>query len=460
MRSYLGLLLLAGCISSSDPAEPLPDLIGLPECASDQMHAIYDASRELAHKGSVSDQGYVTSRNRTNKTLLLDGPMIFPAMRQLIANARRDVNLQTYVWEPGSQPAQDILAGLSKLEQVRKANNATMPVNVRFLFDVSTIGYGSFLYLIPQAAAEIAALDLDPKYVKIELAGYMHAAMGNLHKKTLVVDSQEAIITGANPQAHHDYATPWRDSGYQVSGEVASALEDDFDTGWEMSKLWTCGTNEAGTADNCMKANQPIVREPVTVAYSEDACLPIIVTTRAPDANPFSNRTDNTQDQAFLAAFGAARHHIRIKTPNLNDDAAKNAVIEAVKRGVRVEISLSKGFNDKSESSPGQGGTNEENVAALYQLLGGRAACDKLQIRWHTHDGVAVVGNGAFASHAKYVSIDDTIAIVGSANMNTQSWNNSMEVNIVVDDVETTQAWDAGMFNKDFGAGIVVDQCK
>src|SRR5690606_22264670 len=149
-------------------------------------------------------------------------------------------------------------------------------------------------------------------------------------------------------------------------------------------------------------------------------------------------------------AFAAARSHIRIQTPNLNDDAAKAGLVDAVKRGVRVEIVLSKGFNDLTEQAPGQGGTNEENVAMLHEELAAAGVtdiCNKLQIRWYSRDGLyPIVGNGIYASHAKYMSIDDTVVIVGTANMDTQSWNNSREVNIVVDDAVTTRAWDATLF--------------
>jgi phosphatidylserine/phosphatidylglycerophosphate/cardiolipin synthase-like enzyme len=297
--------------------------------------------------------------------------------------------------------------------------------------------------------------------VKFELAGVIRAANGVLHKKTVVVDGQRAIITGANPQAHHNYDTPWRDSGYKLSGEVVLALQEDFDADWAVAKVWQCGGNEAGTLADCTIATAPIVRTAPAVAYAEDdVCQPMLVTTRAQNTNPTNNRVDNPQDQAFIAAFGVAKTHIHMQTPNLNDDAAKAALIDAVKRGVEVDIVLAKGFNDSTEVYPGQGGTNEENVQMLYDAVGGRAACDKLRIHWHTQDGVVVFGNGAYATHAKYTSIDDNIVIVGTANMDTQSWNNSREINVVVDDANITRSWDDGMFNKDFASGEVVDQCK
>jgi phosphatidylserine/phosphatidylglycerophosphate/cardiolipin synthase-like enzyme len=461
MRLLAVTLLLAAC--ATEEVTPLSDPNGLPACASDKLGTIFHAVRSYIPKGSVTDENFVTWQSSADPKLLLDGPQIFPAMRELIASAEHEVDFQTYVWEADSDPARDIMRGISDLAQKRAAAGATTPVKVRFLFDVSTIGFGSQVVAMPQAWAQFAALHVDHKYVDFELAGVTRTGLGALHKKTVVVDGRAAILTGANPQAHHDYEQPWRDAGYRFTGEVVLALQDDFDATWPKGKLWTCGGNLDGKLSACSAPTDEIKRTQPPVAFANDACLPMLVATRVADANPTTNRIDNPSDQAFLAAFGAATDHIRIQTPNLNDDAAKGAIVDAVRRGVRVDIVLSKGFNDSTEVFPGQGGTNEENIAMLYSSLaaaGVKDACNKLRFRWHARNGVAVVGNGVYASHAKYASLDDEIVIVGTANMDTQSWNNSREINVFVDDPATTQAWDDAMFVKEFTGGIVIDQCK
>jgi phosphatidylserine/phosphatidylglycerophosphate/cardiolipin synthase-like enzyme len=299
---------------------------------------------------------------------------------------------------------------------------------------------------------------LNPAHVRVEIAGFFHHTFGNLHVKTLVVDGRRGIVTGANPQGHHDYATPWRDAGFGFEGDVAMALQDDFDDAWAKSKQWTCGAIE-GPHEACTAATAPIEHVFPRHALAGDACMPMFVATR--DANPTNgnNLLDNPQDQLFLAAFASATQHIHVQTPNLNDDAAKRALVEAVQRGVQVDVVLSKGFNDATESLPGQGGTNEDNITALYSELaeaGVTDACSKLRFRWHARAGVAVVGNGPYASHAKYMSVDDAIVIVGTANMDTQSWNNCRELNVLVDDATITRAWDAQLFVTDFTAGVPV----
>jgi phosphatidylserine/phosphatidylglycerophosphate/cardiolipin synthase-like enzyme len=461
-RMRLGLLAICALVPACvEPAESPAADDPLPVCASSYARAIHARTHSVLHKGSVSAARYASGRNMADPDVLIDGPEIFPAMRALIRSARHEVSLQTYVWEPGSDPANEILSGLIDLVRRRELEPEAPPVTVRFLFDVSTLGFGSSVTALPRAWADIEALDLDPRHVRFELAGFPHVTFGALHVKTVVVDGRRAIITGANPQAHHDYAEPWRDAGFRIAGEVALALQDDFDDAWARAKRWTCGSAER-SFEECAVDTQPIEHAFPFHAGVGDDCLTMLVVTRGSDPTIGNNRLDNPQAQAFLAAFAAATSHIHIQTPNLNDDAAKQALLAAVQRGVRVDVVLSKGFNDTTEALPGQGGTNEKNVDELYEALeaaGVSDPCSKLRFRWHAKDGVAVVGNGHYASHAKYASVDDAIAIVGTANMDTQSWNHSREVNVVVDDPEITQAWDAQLFVADFEAGVQVDRC-
>lgn len=457
----LAYLLLAAC--ATEPAPPAIE--ELPACASPYVAEIVRRTRDYVDRGSVTEARYLTTRNVADPDLLLDGPEIFPAFRRLIGRARHEVALQTYVWEPETDPTDEILAGLIDLDRRRALEPADQPpVVVRLLFDVSALGFGSTYTALPRTHAAIASLALDPRHVQVELAGFYHETFGNLHVKTLVVDGREAIITGANPQAHHDYATPWRDAGFKLSGEVAGALQDDFDDAWTRSQQWTCGADEARGAEACSAPTHPITHAFDLERMSQpDTCVAMLVLTRDADPTIGANQLDNTQDTGFLAAFGAATEVIRMQTPNLNDDAAKGALIAAVTRGVRVDLVLSKGFNEATESLPGQGGSNAETVEALYDTLAGAGiaeACDRLRIRWHARDGVAIEGNGDYASHAKYTSIDGAIAIVGTANMDTQAWNNSRETNVVVDDPAITRAWDAQMFQRDFDGGVIVDRCR
>jgi phosphatidylserine/phosphatidylglycerophosphate/cardiolipin synthase-like enzyme len=88
-------------------------------------------------------------------------------------------------------------------------------------------------------------------------------------------------------------------------------------------------------------------------------------------------------------------------------------------------------------------------------------ACERLRIRWYSRDGIEpVLGNGPYASHVKYASVDDEVVIVGTTNMDTPSWNFSHELDLAIDDADTTRGFDAQLFDADWERAIDVDQCR
>jgi hypothetical protein len=90
---------------------------------------------------------------------------------------------------------------------------------------------------------------------------------------------------------------------------------------------------------------------------------------RRPHGTPGHSDIRNAQDAAWLAGFRYARRHVFVQSPTLNATPIRHAVLHACRRGVRVELWLGLGFNDKSESMPFQGGTNEQVVTRLYRQL-------------------------------------------------------------------------------------------
>ena len=381
----------------------------------------------------------------------------------MIQAAEREVDLQFYVFKTDNDPANEIFDAIKRLEKNRKSAGASTPVKVRLLFSALSI-LGVKTEVPAKIMTKVQSLELDPKFVTFELAMYVHGGVGNLHSKTAIVDGKKALVTGANVQDQHNYKTPWHDTGYLFSGEVAAGLLSEFDHAWSRGDQWTCGTAQR-SFNSCKAATKPIDRTNAPSAAIAGACVPMLVTGRPGDGWPFANGIDNTQDQAFLAAIANAKSRVRIHTPNLNDDGLKKALIAALtkNKNLELDIVLSKGFNDSAENLPTLGGTNEENSEWLYKKFAAAVPdenpCKRLHVRWFSTDGkVAVLGNVADASHAKYVSVDGQVAIVGSANMDNLAWNHSREVNVVVDSRTITAAWDAKMFSSSYDRAIPVCQ--
>ena len=84
----------------------------------------------------------------------------------------------------------------------------------------------------------------------------------------------------------------------------------------------------------------------------------------------------------------------------------------------------------------------------------------RLHVRWYAREAsVAIDGNGPGASHAKWASADGRAMILGSQNLDTQSWHESREVNVLVDDASATTAFD-GMFAREWDRGANAYECK
>ena len=432
MRRALPLLLLAGCAVepiADDPAKQL----------SEVGRATYEAvlSSRQATSAIPADQ-VLTIGNRSGPALL-DGAAIFGELANLVRSAETSVDIAMFVWEVDSDASRALMSALE---------NVGPQVKVRLLVnDVALAGGG------PSTARALeSAITARPINAQVSLAMRPHLAFGAMHEKLAIIDDRIAHLGGANVEAVHDWtdgAQPWRDSAYVVDGEIAASLGVGFDALWESSDLASCHGACVG------------VRERRAIVAGD---VPMIALTRKPAGGP-NNHTDSALASGILAAFAAAEHSIAIQTPNLNDDAVRASLIEAIGRGVEVELVLSRDFNETTENAPGQGGGNRENVDRLYAEamigFGADHACRYLDARWYAVSGGGVVdGNVAGASHLKYTEVDEQLVIVGSANMDTQSWNYSGESNIAIDDAETARRYSRAIFAPTFALAEPSGHCR
>jgi len=416
----------------------VPAILGM----SPLMAKVVAAALPCAEKGTVPRRLMLTTRNTTTKRALLTGPEIFAEYERLIAGAEREVLVQTFVWENESQAAQRALAGLRALEQRMTPGQ---PARVRFMRSKHRFAMGGFK-AVEDMIEQLEGAGLDPERVELDVRGYGHAFLDNLHAKVLVVDGLRAVLTGANFEVCHDAGEPWFDAGFGIAGDVAHALRHEYVQGWHKATgEWL----------------------PALERVPAEGSIPMLLATSRGRGAPWTNASDDPQAAAFAAAIDGAREVVRIQTPNLNDDVIKDALVAAVLRGTRAEVIVSHTFNETGENLPGRGGGNAKNVDALYRRVleeGGPEAAARLDVRWYAAaDGTVIVGNGPLASHAKYATFDHQLAIVGSGNLDTTSINNSREVNVVVDDAETVRAWDGRLFEPNFArAGrarpVLVDQ--
>jgi phosphatidylserine/phosphatidylglycerophosphate/cardiolipin synthase-like enzyme len=462
LRSLLAVLLCL--VACGDPSLAEQSASATDACALSELgEAVLQAALSAEpSRNTVSPERMLSFDNRVGDALLT-GPAIFPAVAEAIVEAEHEVLIAMFVFDR-SDAYDEIAAALSRLAERRAAAGAEVPVVVRIVVDAQKAFFNTGDEVVARAYGGIAALNLDPDYVQVLVATYEHFALGNLHTKTVIVDGRTALLGGANVQSQHDYADPWMDSFHRIDGPAAQTLLADFDHAWAKARKWHCRLQEVGDDDASDEAlcqrwpDAPPMWHPAAVLDpdfdSAGACAPSFALNRTAWGG-FNNDVDNPMAQGLLAAIAHARVRVRIHTPNLNDDAVRDALVAAVAGGVEVQIVLSLGFNATAMAYfGGSNATVAERLRARV-LEHAPEQAHLLDIRWYSRDGVEPVdGNVPGASHLKYLSIDGQLAVVGSTNMDTIALNHSRETNLAIDTPAVTERWDAQIFEPSFGRAI------
>ncbi|MEZ6189175.1 MAG: phosphatidylserine/phosphatidylglycerophosphate/cardiolipin synthase family protein [Planctomycetota bacterium] len=398
---------------------------------------VFAQAVDAAERGVVPADRMVSDGNRVDPHLLESGPEIFGAAGELIASAEREVLIQTYYWKTPCQAGDAIFAGLKALEERRRAAQAEAPVDVFFVINKHFTTRSN----VKNLERDVAQAGFDPRLLNVRVAPFKQRIFGNLHTKAFVVDGERAILTSANVHPPQDAPTPWYEIGAQLAGPVCASLRAEF------AQLWERATGDAF----------PGQRLPLPAAFPDG--VPVALVSRPSEGNPFRRRMDDPAGVSYTAAIRGAQRRIRILTPHLADATLRSELEAALRRGVEVQLVVSKGMGKLRASLPGQGGTNAKNVAKLREALADDpGALARFQPRWFSQDGeLPQEGNGAGVNHAKFLSVDGELVIVGSSNHDTQALKYSREVNVVVADSGLTQAWEAQVFEPAFARGIAAD---
>ncbi|KZT34488.1 hypothetical protein SISSUDRAFT_1009878, partial [Sistotremastrum suecicum HHB10207 ss-3] len=177
--------------------------------------------------------------------------------------------------------------------------------------------------------------------------------------------------------------------------------------------------------------------------------VPMAMVNRHPRGTPgHSDGHDVPQNVAFLAGFKYAQKSVFIQTPTFNASPVVPATLDACRRGIEVTLYLDLGFNDQGEMIPFQGGTNEEVVNKMYKTLNEEGKQDNLKVYWYTGKDQVKPLNAAAKKrncHVKFMSIDDSVAILGNGNQDTQSWFHSQEINLMIDSKDLVAEWHRGI---------------
>jgi cardiolipin synthase len=343
----------------------------------------------LAAVGRRLGQGLPTFASSVR--FLDHGDEFFDSLAQAIGQARHHVHLEYYIWEPDSVGTRfrDLLVGA-----VQRG------VRVRVLHDdVGSPNAGTVFWKpLVEAGGGVLAFNA----VRFTRASLNYSNF-RTHRKIAVCDGVVGLVGGTNL---HDPASAtrsgkdaWRDAHVRVEGEPVRRLQRLVLENWVYS-----GGSFTLTPENLARYFPPVALD-----APHPALAPVQVLASGPDDERAPLHA------FFLAAISTARRRVWIETPYLiPDEPLESALRIAVLRGVDVQVIV-----------PKEGDSRLVTAAS-------HTYCESL-----AHAGVQVHEYGPPMLHAKTLLIDDTVGVVGTANMDNRSFRLNFEVAAAIYDAAT-----------------------
>ncbi|MFL6541133.1 MAG: phospholipase D-like domain-containing protein [Chthoniobacterales bacterium] len=316
-----------------------------------------------------------------NLTMLRNGDEIFPAMLEGIRSAKRTITFENFLWREGKVTA----AFADALTERARAG-----VKVHFLQDA--LGCDSL------HSDGIQRIRHSP--VELEIFRFNHLEVNfRTHRKLLVIDGRVGFIGGVGISddwlGDGQTRSRWRDMHYKLEGPAVAQMQQAFMDNWLQTRATLLHGDEYF---------------PKEQRAGEDVC------------QVFKSSAGEGSDSArlvLLVSIAAAREHIRIANAYfIPDDLGMRTLLEALQRGVKVEI-----------INPGP-----DTDAQLVRAVG--------KARWRPllEAGARFYEYQPARYHCKYFLVDDCWACVGSANLDNRSLSLNEEANLNVLDGKFVRA--------------------
>jgi cardiolipin synthase len=313
--------------------------------------------------------------------VLSDGAHFYASELAAIAAARTSVHIEAFIFHPSAVGDRFVAA----LAECGKRG-----VAVRVIVD----GIGSFptpdSYFDPIRANGGQVAWYQP------IRWYTLKRFNNrTHRELIIVDGEVGYIGGPGIAAHwidpRDGSRPWRDTMLRVTGSVVAGMQGAFLDNWLES------TGDI-LADPRLYLSQPL----------PDGEGNAVVVSSVP--SPARGSRARVLFQLLLAS---ATKTIDINTPYfLPDRSAREELVRAAKRGVRVRIVM-------------PGDANNHPIARL---------ASRMYYGQLLQAGVEIFEYRPGMIHAKILIVDATWSVVGSTNFDSRSFELNDEVNLAVND--------------------------
>jgi cardiolipin synthase A/B len=339
-------------------------------------HLMHDAM-SLAAVGRRLNQGHPSFAEKV--TLLDTGDEKMHSLEEAIRAARHHAHLEYYIWEPDSVGTlfRDLL-----VEAVQRG------VEVRVLYDAVGSPHMSDAFWKPLVQAGGEVLEFNP--LRISFASFNFANF-RTHRKIAVIDGRVGFLGGINL---HEPAcktrsgeNAWRDQHVRIEGEPVRKMQRLF------LENWTYAGGRFAMAAATVPDYFPSAGE-------AQGTIPVQILASGPD--------DETAPlhAFFLAALSSARSRVWIETPYLIPDEPLETALRVTElRGIDVQVVV-----------PKQGDSKLVTMAS-------HTYCESL-----VKAGIRIYEYGPPMLHAKTMVVDDTVAVIGTANLDNRSFRLNFEI--------------------------------
>jgi cardiolipin synthase len=350
-----------------------------PKFSLDKSKPCYDSSISNTYMFEPGNGTFSPSAlNRI--TFLPEGEKAFQTILGLIQNARHTVYIATFILGKDE-------TGTAMVHALAK--KASQGLKICLLLDALGSVRISKKFLLPllEAGGQVAFF--------MPMIHWPFRGRANLrnHRKMIICDNQTAIMGGMNLAS--EYMGPqasikrWQDLSLLVQGPAVEHLIDIFRSDWEFATKTTLNYNSA--------TSQVLRPDPNGVAQ---------LVASGPDV-----RSDSLRN-AILTAIFRANRRIWVVTPYfVPDELVLEALCIAIGRNVDVSIIIPKKSNHRLADLVREGYLTQVHEA-----------------------GAGVWLYEPRMLHAKAILVDDTLAIVGSANMDMRSMLLNYEIALCIYD--------------------------
>ncbi|KIG16438.1 Cardiolipin synthetase [Enhygromyxa salina] len=348
----------------------------------------------------------------------------FEAIELAIAAAQHRIHLQFYIWR-GDSTGQRLIELLTE--------RAAAGVKVRLLYDdIGSIGT-PLRHFEPLQAAGGEVARFGP--LRLRFARPSGRLDFRNHRKLLCIDGELGFTGGLNVGDEYRGASRsgrvWNDLFVRMTGDAVLGLEAVFVEDWltatdELVELYADLPHRDAT--------RSMLERPSTPVTSTGPLVQIIPS--GPDQT--RRRGENNASviaATFVAAIGTALERVWIVTPYFIPDEPLILILQtAAMRGVDVKILV----------------PNPTDNDLRLVAWAARSYYDEL-----IAVGCEIHEYRPGMIHAKYMVIDDSVAMIGSANMDVRSLYLNYEVTAMFYDGEVTKAL-AQVFLDDLADGVQV----